>query len=154
MKLDSDLGFVRSIQGQLLRQSERREVAIFLRDGALWVADFIDGEGNIVDATTWFRFNCGALSSLHARRRMVVESAVPLSPELVARIGRLNAPTTMRKRSAIVALLDVIGARHVRGRLAAMVARRIARRRTHWGVQTDWTWTTNEKTSRSEHDDN
>ena len=30
----------RSIQGQLLRQRERREVAIFLRDGGLWVAGF------------------------------------------------------------------------------------------------------------------
>jgi len=33
------------IQGQLLRQSERREVAIYLRDGQLWIADFIDGIG-------------------------------------------------------------------------------------------------------------
>ena len=36
--------FTHSIQGQILRRSERREVAIFLRDRALWVADFIDGE--------------------------------------------------------------------------------------------------------------
>ncbi len=83
-------GMARSIQGQLLRQSERREVAIFLRDGALWVADFIDGQGQLIDATTWFRFNCGALSTSHARRRMVLESAVPLSEALVAKIERLH----------------------------------------------------------------
>jgi hypothetical protein len=81
-----------SIQGQLLRQSERREVAIFLRDGVLWVADFIDGHGQLIDATTWFRFNCGALTTAHARRRMVFESAIPLSEALVARIERLPPP--------------------------------------------------------------
>ena len=80
-----------AIQGQLLRQSEHHEVAVFLRDGVLWVADFIDGEGTLIHAATWFRFNCGGLASPHARRRMVLESAVPLSPEIVARIGRLLA---------------------------------------------------------------
>jgi hypothetical protein len=33
------------IQGQLLRLSERREVAIYLRNDTLWIADFIDGHG-------------------------------------------------------------------------------------------------------------
>jgi len=79
----------RSIQGQLIRQSGRREVAIFLLDGQLRVADFIDGQGQLIDAATWFRFNCGAVSAAHARRRMVRESAVPLSEMLVARIEQL-----------------------------------------------------------------
>ena len=35
----------RCIQGQLLRVSERREAAIFLRDGSLWVADFKSSGG-------------------------------------------------------------------------------------------------------------
>ena len=35
--------FAKSIQGQLLQQSKRPEVANFLRDGTLWVADFVDG---------------------------------------------------------------------------------------------------------------
>ena len=131
LNIDAEFGFARSIQGQLLRQSERREVAIFLRDGALWVADFIDGEGKLIEATTWFRFNCGALSSLQARRRMVLESAIPLSPELVARIGRLRDPTTIRERGAVGWLLEAIAAHQQRGRLAAMVARVLARRRTH-----------------------
>jgi len=78
------------IQGQLLRLSERREVAIFLRDGALWVADFIDGNGELVDAITWFRFHCAALTTSQARHRMVLESAIPLSEELVARIELLQ----------------------------------------------------------------
>ena len=84
------------MQGQLLRHSERREVAIFLRNGVLWVADFIDGHGQIIEATTWVRFNCGAHATPQARRRMVLESAVPLSADLVDRIERLRAPAAMQ----------------------------------------------------------
>ena len=80
------------VQGQILRLSERREVAIFLRDGALWVADFIDGEGEIIDAVTWFQFHCASLSTAQARHRMVLESGIPLSDELVARIELLRRP--------------------------------------------------------------
>jgi hypothetical protein len=92
LKDNPEQACARSIQGQLLRLSERREVAIFLRDGALWVADFIDSQGELIDAITWFRFNCGSLSTWHARRRMILESATPLSRELVERIERLQCP--------------------------------------------------------------
>jgi hypothetical protein len=120
----------RSLQGQLLRLSERREVAIFLRDGALWVADFVDGQGALIDAVTWFRFNCGTLSP-HARRRMVLESATPLSEELVERIERLNRPAITDRRHAAVRLLSVIVARLVQSRWLAMVAYRVGRRDRH-----------------------
>ena len=81
------------IQGQLLRQNKRREVAIFLLDGALWIADFIDGQGELVEATTWFRFNCPSPLATHARWRMAVESATPLSEDLVRRIECLCSET-------------------------------------------------------------
>jgi hypothetical protein len=81
------------IQGQLLRLGARREVAIYVRDGRLWVADFIDGDGELIDAVTWFRFNCATTATTHARRRMVLESAFPLSDELVARIETLHGAT-------------------------------------------------------------
>jgi len=84
------------MQGQLLRRSERREVAIFLRDGALWVADFVDGQGQLIDAATWFRFNCGTQATPQTQRRMVLESAIPLSADLVDRIERLHAPAAMQ----------------------------------------------------------
>lgn len=77
------------IQGQVLRLNARREVAIFLRDGALWIADFIDGHGTLVESSTWFRFNCAAPTTTQARRRMVLEAGIPLSAELVERIERL-----------------------------------------------------------------
>jgi hypothetical protein len=38
-----------SIQGQLLRLNERREVAIYLRQDSIWIADFIDGCGELID---------------------------------------------------------------------------------------------------------
>jgi hypothetical protein len=81
-----------SIQGQLLRRSERREVAIYLRDGQLWIADFIDGVGELIEPASWFRFNCGTPWARRANRRMVIESATPLSSELAARIERLHHP--------------------------------------------------------------
>ncbi len=118
-------GFARSLQGQLLRHSDRREVAIFLRDGALWVADFIDGDGMLVDAATWFRFNCGAAASPHARRRMVLESAIPLSEDLIARIARLDEPSTMRRRGAAVRWLVGVS----QSRIARTIARFLGRRR-------------------------
>jgi len=83
---------VGTIQGQLLRLSDRRETAIYLRDGTLWVADFVDGRGEIVEAASWFRFNCGAPGATWSRRRMLLESALPLSSELVARIEALHCP--------------------------------------------------------------
>ena len=43
-----------------------------------------------MDATTWFRFNCGTLATTHAQRRMVRESAIPISSQLVAKIERLH----------------------------------------------------------------
>jgi hypothetical protein len=90
MKIDEPCERSSPLQGQILRRSERREVAIFLLDDTLWVADFVDGQGELVDAVTWFRFNCGAAASVQARRRMAFESALPLSDELVARIEALR----------------------------------------------------------------
>ncbi len=78
------------IQGQLLRLSARRRVAIYLRGGQLWIADFIDGHGELVDPETWFRFNCGSPGTRLARRRMLLESALPLSSEIVTKIEDLH----------------------------------------------------------------
>jgi hypothetical protein len=87
------------IQGQILRSSDRREAVIFLRDGTLWVADFIDGDGALVEAETWFRFNCGSASNRLANRRAALESAAPLTEELVARIEALLGPDSRKEGS-------------------------------------------------------
>ena len=78
-----------TILGQILRRSERRETAIYLRDGVLWVADFVDGQGRLVDAESWLRFNCGGASA-QGRWRMATESAAPVSDDLAERIEALH----------------------------------------------------------------
>ena len=84
-----------AILGQILRRSERRETAIYLRDGVLWVADFVDGRGYLIDAESWLRFNCGGASA-QARHRMALESASPVADELAERIEALH-----RTRAAV-----------------------------------------------------
>jgi hypothetical protein len=88
-----------TIQGQLLRRSERREVAIYLRDGKLWIADFIDGVGELIEPAAWFRFNCGTPWARRAHRRMLFESAVPLSADLASRIERLHCASAVGSES-------------------------------------------------------
>jgi hypothetical protein len=73
-----------------LRLSARREVAIYLFDGTLWVADFVDGCGELFEPETWFRFNCGTPSAQDAQRRMLRESGLPLSEDIVAKIESLH----------------------------------------------------------------
>ncbi len=130
--LDLDPGnrFATAIQGQLLRRSERREVAIYLRKDALWVADFIDGDGELIDAVTWFRFNCGTPFTSHARRRMIFESAMPLSGQLAARIECLHRSSSGRKRGVLVRLVHAIVAYAPRSRLTRILRKPFGRRPT------------------------
>ena len=90
MPPDPDDRAVSAVQGQILRLSKRREAAIYLRNGKLWVADFIDGCGVLSDAATSFRFHCGSRASAHALRRMRIESAIPLHEQLERRIDELH----------------------------------------------------------------
>lgn len=120
----------RRIQGQLLRLSEHRAVAIYLREGSTWVADFVDGQGVLIDVNTWFRFNCGTLANSCVARRIARESALPLPAELVAQIDALHRAaeplqprTTVRWINAMVALLP-------RGRMAMLLAGRLLARRS------------------------
>ena len=86
-----------AISGQMLRLSDHREVAIYLRDGVVGIADFIDGRGELVDVASWFRFNCGSPANAYVARRMEIESARPLSAELTARIDALHRPSASRR---------------------------------------------------------
>ena len=104
------LGSPAPIQGQLLRLSEHRAVAIYLREGSTWVADFVDGQGVLVDVNTWFRFNCGTFANTHAARRMALESAIPLSAELIARIEALHHAPFAPRGQTLAQLVEVIRA--------------------------------------------
>ncbi len=130
MDLDPGNLFATAIQGQLLRWSERREVAIYLRKDALWVADFIDGDGELIDAVTWFRFNCGTPFTSYARRRMILESAMPLSGQLAARIESLHRSSTTRRRGPLVRLVQAIAAYAPRTPLTRIFRKPLGRRST------------------------
>jgi hypothetical protein len=74
------------IQGQVLHSGPRREVVLFLYEGMLWVADFFDGESQLVDATTWVRFNCEGAANGRTR---LPEAPPPLSIYQLVRIRAL-----------------------------------------------------------------
>src|SRR5450631_536394 len=116
------------IQGQMLRLSGHHAVAIYLRDGAMWIADFVDGQGTLVDANTWFRFNCGTLANSHALRRMALESAIPLSAALIERIEALHRAATTQRSRELIRLVEAVAAQLPRGRLVTLVACRFRRR--------------------------
>jgi hypothetical protein len=116
------------IQGQMLRLSEHHAVAIYLRDGAMWIADFVEAQGTLVDANTWFRFNCGTLANSHALRRMALESATPISPELSERIEALHGAAVTGRGEDPLGLVKAIITSLRRGQLVALVAGRFRRR--------------------------
>ena len=90
MNVHADHSPASVIQGRLMRLGEHHEVAIYLRDGVAWVAEFKDGRGELVDAGSWFRFQAGGLRYSHGLRAAALESAIPLSGELVSRIECLH----------------------------------------------------------------
>jgi hypothetical protein len=115
------------IKGQMLRLSEHHAVAIYLREGILWVADFAEDQGVLVDANTWFRFNCGNLANSHSLRRMALESAMPISSEFGFRIEALHAADISRRGRSLTELVALVVANAQRfrqslGRLQDCVA--------------------------------
>lgn len=100
-----------SIQGSLLRLGERREVAIYLRGGAAWVADFDNGRATLHTASEWHGTGEGR-RLVYAQRRNKVEPVSPLPGEIVRRIEslhrRVDAPVFIpAMRRALVAMLAV-----------------------------------------------
>ena len=118
------------IQGQLLRLSEHRAVAIYLREGSTWVADFVDGRGILVDVGTWFRFNCGTLANSHASRRIALESGIPLSAELVAQIETLHRAPEKRRGEPLARMLAAFAPVLLWSRFLMRVTSRYRRRRS------------------------
>ena len=114
----------------MLRLSEHHAAAIYLRDGQMWIADFIDGQGMLVDATTWFRFNCGTLANSHSLRRMTLESAMPISSTLAERIDELHRASVVQRSRTLGRLLGTIAANLPRSLWLTMAARRVRRRRS------------------------
>jgi hypothetical protein len=78
-----------AVQGSLLRLSERQEVAIYLREGAGWVADFHNGRATLHSVSEWHGSGSGRML-VHAQRRDAVETISPLPDEVVQRIESLH----------------------------------------------------------------
>ncbi|HEY6241828.1 MAG TPA: hypothetical protein VIW78_13460 [Burkholderiales bacterium] len=72
--------------GNLMRLGETREIAIYLRGGVAWVADFRGGRGDLFTARDWFALN-GRASLL---RRAGLTSITPLPADVIGRIERLH----------------------------------------------------------------
>ena len=99
------------LNGNLLRLGEQREIALYLRDGTAWVAEFKKGCGEISSVGAWFSLYGRAL--VHAQRRGEVDIISPIPEDVAARIERLHlrmekqsdAPVILRTLAALVVRL-------------------------------------------------
>lgn len=89
MKTNREQNGTVPLQGNLLRLSGRREIAIYLRDGAAWVADFENGRGELLIASAWYGTG-GGRRLAGAQRRGEVETISPLAVETARRIEALH----------------------------------------------------------------
>jgi hypothetical protein len=95
--------------GNLLRVGETREIAIYQRGGAAWVADFRGGRGELFTAADWFVLN-GRSSLL---RRAGLGAVAPLPAEVIERIERLHRAQDRAPLAALVTWLgDRLGRLH------------------------------------------
>ena len=86
MNRNPECNHTNPLSGNLLRLGEQREIAIYLRDGAAWVAEFKDGRGELFAVSTWFSLNQGG----RVLRRMDLGSITPLPEDVMERIERLH----------------------------------------------------------------
>ena len=100
------------LQGNLLRLPGGREIAIYLRDGAAWVADFNNGCAALHIAGAWYSTGNGRMLA-HAQRRGEVEIISPLPDETIRRIEALHrraaepamGPAVRRVLAAVAAVI-------------------------------------------------
>lgn len=103
MKDDLHARMTPAVEGHLLRLREGHEVAIYKRDGVCWVAEFHDGRGKLVDATSWFHFHVGPLRYSHGNRAAALDSATAITPEVLAQIEQLHRRADRAARSTLAA---------------------------------------------------
>jgi hypothetical protein len=76
----------KSLQGSFLRFGENHEIAIYIRDGVPYVAEFRRGRGELYTVGAWFSLrNRGGVL-----RRAAPEPVVPIPAEVAERIERLH----------------------------------------------------------------
>lgn len=104
------------LNGNLLRVGKSREIAIYLRNGAAWVAEFRNGRGEVSNLSGWFSLYGRAL--VNAQRRGEVDIISPIPEDVVARIERMHLCMEERKDIPTIWRSLAALAGDVRGRLA------------------------------------
>jgi hypothetical protein len=84
-----------SINGHTIVLGAGHSVAIYKRKGEFYVAEFLDGCGELAYADTWFRFHAGALRCYNGRAAL--RRSMPLTPEMMQKIERLHAESEARQ---------------------------------------------------------
>lgn len=88
MDVNRTQGSTSTISGSVLRLGDKLAIAIYLRDGAVSVADFREGRGRIMNLAEWHTVHARRLA--HAQRRGEVEIVSPIPEEVAARIERMH----------------------------------------------------------------
>ena len=90
------------LYGSLLRISARREIAIYLRAGTAWVADFKGSHGEISTAGAWFALN----QDRWVLRRAALDAVTPLPQDIEEQIEHLHR--RMEKQNDVPAIPRVL----------------------------------------------
>jgi hypothetical protein len=77
-----------TLQGSFLQVKDGRSVAIYLREGVAWVAEFSGSRGRLLSISEWHCFHARRVA--HAQRRGEVEIFCPIPGDVVARIEGLH----------------------------------------------------------------
>jgi hypothetical protein len=96
VKSESETRGAPTVDGHVIHLGEGRSIAVYVRDGRFWVADFRDGRGELMDGGSWFRFHAGGLQYCH-NRRTALQSSTPLNADMVAKIERLHRESDARQ---------------------------------------------------------
>ena len=95
MNAESEVRTAPSINGHMIALGAGHLIAIYHRNGECHVAEFRDGYGSLEYASSWFRFQAGALR--WGKGLAALQSSMPLSPEMLEEIERLHAASDARQ---------------------------------------------------------
>ena len=96
MNAEAKVGSAPSINGHMITLDAGHLIAVYERDRACYVAEFRGDYGEFGSADTWFRFHSGILRYCR-NGRASLDSAAPLTPEMVHKIERLHAASDARQ---------------------------------------------------------
>ena len=107
MNAESQMHTTPSINGHMLTLDAGHSIAVYERNRCCYVAEFRDGHGELAYAAEWFRFHAGGLRYCHNRRRVALQSSVPLTPEMLEKIERLHRESEARQQRMLAVLGNV-----------------------------------------------